>query len=228
MGDPRYDVLSNRGYTGAPYGAGGGGGGGSGPPPSILKHQQQYAERPSEPLYSQIQMQGGGPRGQADLVTRNAPPPPSSGVNYPGGGRSEPRGGGGGGGAWAGGGYAGGGSPRQQHHQDMGGVMAAYPRDQPDFLPPRPQQHQNQPGNIQAVLGIPAQLQDPNALPPPLPPEPKPVGWVCQCTWLNKPHRPSCEMCMTDRPADYVVPDDAPVDEATRKAQENDMLIEKV
>ncbi|XP_069035530.1 ranBP-type and C3HC4-type zinc finger-containing protein 1 isoform X2 [Lepisosteus oculatus] len=42
--------------------------------------------------------------------------------------------------------------------------------------------------------------------PPMLPPKPKP-GWECpQCTFVNKPTRPGCEMCSADRPAGYQVP----------------------
>lgn len=34
-------------------------------------------------------------------------------------------------------------------------------------------------------------------------------GWTCpQCTFLNPPTRPGCEMCSSDRPADYRVPED--------------------
>ncbi|EOA99125.1 RanBP-type and C3HC4-type zinc finger-containing protein 1, partial [Anas platyrhynchos] len=33
------------------------------------------------------------------------------------------------------------------------------------------------------------------------------AGWSCpKCTFINKPTRPGCEMCSTDRPEDYVVP----------------------
>uniref|UniRef100_A0A8V0YB76 SHANK associated RH domain interactor n=1 Tax=Gallus gallus TaxID=9031 RepID=A0A8V0YB76_CHICK len=33
------------------------------------------------------------------------------------------------------------------------------------------------------------------------------AGWSCpKCTFINKPTRPGCEMCSTDRPPDYVVP----------------------
>ncbi|XP_066480095.1 sharpin isoform X2 [Tiliqua scincoides] len=33
------------------------------------------------------------------------------------------------------------------------------------------------------------------------------AGWPCPtCTFINKPTRPGCEMCSTDRPANYVVP----------------------
>ncbi|XP_064910772.1 sharpin isoform X3 [Columba livia] len=44
---------------------------------------------------------------------------------------------------------------------------------------------------------------------PPAPslPSPVPAGWSCpQCTFINKPTRPGCEMCSADRPSDYVVP----------------------
>ncbi|XP_065485231.1 sharpin isoform X2 [Caloenas nicobarica] len=38
-------------------------------------------------------------------------------------------------------------------------------------------------------------------------PSPVPAGWSCpQCTFINKPTRPGCEMCSADRPGDYVVP----------------------
>lgn len=33
------------------------------------------------------------------------------------------------------------------------------------------------------------------------------AGWSCPtCTFINKPTRPGCEMCSTDRPAGYMVP----------------------
>ncbi|XP_060099103.1 sharpin [Heteronotia binoei] len=39
------------------------------------------------------------------------------------------------------------------------------------------------------------------------PPSPVQAGWSCPtCTFINKPTRPGCEMCSTDRPASYVVP----------------------
>ncbi|KAJ0068308.1 hypothetical protein NL108_004668, partial [Boleophthalmus pectinirostris] len=40
----------------------------------------------------------------------------------------------------------------------------------------------------------------------PLPPRPE-DGWTCpQCTFVNKPTRPGCEMCSQARPEDYEVP----------------------
>ncbi|XP_067092900.1 ranBP-type and C3HC4-type zinc finger-containing protein 1 isoform X1 [Osmerus mordax] len=43
--------------------------------------------------------------------------------------------------------------------------------------------------------------------PPPPPPKPQ-VGWSCpECTYVNKPTRPGCEMCGRERPAEYQVPD---------------------
>nr|XP_046165991.1 ranBP-type and C3HC4-type zinc finger-containing protein 1 isoform X1 [Oncorhynchus gorbuscha] len=43
--------------------------------------------------------------------------------------------------------------------------------------------------------------------PPPLQPKP-PVGWSCSvCTYANKPTRPGCEMCGSERPEDYKVPE---------------------
>uniref|UniRef100_A0A8C3I191 RanBP-type and C3HC4-type zinc finger-containing protein 1 n=1 Tax=Chrysemys picta bellii TaxID=8478 RepID=A0A8C3I191_CHRPI len=39
------------------------------------------------------------------------------------------------------------------------------------------------------------------------PPSPVQAGWSCaKCTFINKPTRPGCEMCSTDRPAEYTVP----------------------
>ncbi|XP_020670325.3 ranBP-type and C3HC4-type zinc finger-containing protein 1 isoform X1 [Pogona vitticeps] len=44
------------------------------------------------------------------------------------------------------------------------------------------------------------------ALPPPISP-PK-MGWQCPtCTYVNTPLRPGCEMCCTERPVDYVIPE---------------------
>ncbi|KAK1156282.1 ranBP-type and C3HC4-type zinc finger-containing protein 1-like [Acipenser oxyrinchus oxyrinchus] len=49
-------------------------------------------------------------------------------------------------------------------------------------------------------------LKPPKPAPPPLKPKPK-VGWECpQCTFLNKPTRPGCEICASDRPAGYQIP----------------------
>lgn len=43
------------------------------------------------------------------------------------------------------------------------------------------------------------------------------VGWTCPvCTFINQPTRPGCEMCSSDRPADYVVPDGTRLDEKER------------
>ncbi|XP_075997101.1 ranBP-type and C3HC4-type zinc finger-containing protein 1 [Genypterus blacodes] len=51
--------------------------------------------------------------------------------------------------------------------------------------------------------------------PPPKPPKAKPrvapkprIGWACtQCTYVNKPTRPGCEICGDARTQDYQVPD---------------------
>ncbi|XP_063152911.1 ranBP-type and C3HC4-type zinc finger-containing protein 1 isoform X3 [Candoia aspera] len=41
-----------------------------------------------------------------------------------------------------------------------------------------------------------------------LPVEPPKVGWECpSCTFINKPARPGCEMCCTERPRDYIIPE---------------------
>lgn len=40
------------------------------------------------------------------------------------------------------------------------------------------------------------------------------LGWKCPaCTYVNSPSRPGCEMCSTDRPEGYRVPDDYVPDE---------------
>ncbi|KFP06594.1 RanBP-type and C3HC4-type zinc finger-containing protein 1, partial [Calypte anna] len=44
------------------------------------------------------------------------------------------------------------------------------------------------------------------------------AGWACpKCTFINKPTRPGCEMCSTDRPEDYVVPGGYQPDERERR-----------
>ena len=43
------------------------------------------------------------------------------------------------------------------------------------------------------------------------------LGWTCPvCTYINQPTRPGCEMCSSDRPAEYVVPDGTRLDERER------------
>ncbi|XP_029141505.1 sharpin [Protobothrops mucrosquamatus] len=50
-----------------------------------------------------------------------------------------------------------------------------------------------------------------------LPPSSAQAGWSCPtCTFINKPTRPGCEMCSTDRPAGYVVPGSYRPDEVER------------
>ncbi|XP_070600504.1 ranBP-type and C3HC4-type zinc finger-containing protein 1 [Erythrolamprus reginae] len=47
-----------------------------------------------------------------------------------------------------------------------------------------------------------------------LPVETPKVGWEClKCTFINKPSRPGCEMCCTERPLNYIVPKDYHLDE---------------
>lgn len=59
-------------------------------------------------------------------------------------------------------------------------------------------------------------------LPPADPPKEEPVGWQCpQCTYINLPLRPGCELCSGDRPADYVVPPNY------KPTPEEQLLIEK-
>ncbi|XP_026542907.1 sharpin [Notechis scutatus] len=53
---------------------------------------------------------------------------------------------------------------------------------------------------------LPCRTQSPT-FPAAAPPSPVQAGWSCPtCTFINKPTRPGCEMCSTDRPAGYVVP----------------------
>ena len=60
-----------------------------------------------------------------------------------------------------------------------------------------------------------------------------PVGWTCEvCTYINKPTRPGCEMCSSDRPAAYVVPAGMQVDETERSriaaAEREEALFQQV
>ncbi|XP_051549095.1 ranBP-type and C3HC4-type zinc finger-containing protein 1-like [Myxocyprinus asiaticus] len=64
-----------------------------------------------------------------------------------------------------------------------------------------------------------------NDLPhPPLSPKPQP-RWSCpECTFLNKPTRPGCEMCSTARPENYKVPDlYQPDEEESRRLQQEEL-----
>uniref|UniRef100_A0A8C4UP34 RanBP2-type domain-containing protein n=1 Tax=Falco tinnunculus TaxID=100819 RepID=A0A8C4UP34_FALTI len=56
-----------------------------------------------------------------------------------------------------------------------------------------------------------------------------PAGWSCpKCTFINKPTRPGCEMCSTDRPEDYVVPGSYKPDETElwRMQQEQEGILQ--
>ncbi|KAG7261470.1 hypothetical protein CRUP_003338 [Coryphaenoides rupestris] len=57
----------------------------------------------------------------------------------------------------------------------------------------------------------------------PVPPKPKQLGWTCsECTFINSPTRPGCEMCSKDRPENYQVPENYKPDaeEVQRMQQE--------
>ena len=64
--------------------------------------------------------------------------------------------------------------------------------------------------------------------------QPEPVdGWTCsQCTFLNPPTRPGCEMCSTNRPVNYQVPQDYMPDEREKnrldRERTGEMLILEV
>ncbi|NXI46064.1 HOIL1 protein, partial [Galbula dea] len=60
-------------------------------------------------------------------------------------------------------------------------------------------------------------------------PSPVQAGWSCpKCTFINKPTRPGCEMCSTDRPEDYVVPGGYKPDETElwRMQQEQEGILQ--
>ncbi|XP_078280060.1 ranBP-type and C3HC4-type zinc finger-containing protein 1 [Rhinoraja longicauda] len=53
-------------------------------------------------------------------------------------------------------------------------------------------------------------------------------GWACaQCTYINKPNRPGCEMCSSPRPQDYPVPEEYALndEELCRMLQEKEELL---
>ena len=100
-------------------------------------------------------------------------------------------------------------------------------------------QQRQQSMNTQSYLGVPQQLvmAQPAPVqqqqPPPQPPAPakpkEPQGWICpQCTLVNNPRRPGCELCSCARPENYVVPEEAPLADFEKRAKENEALFEQV
>ena len=146
-----------------------------------------------------------------------------------------------GGGRAAGGGGGGGigmGQPRMGMGLQPGANIQEYnPQPQPGGQMAHVQYQQRQQSmNAQSYLGVPQQLvmtqpavqqQQP---PPPAPAKPKePPGWICpQCTLVNNPRRPGCELCSCARPDDYVIPEEAPLADFEKKAKENEALFEQV
>ena len=63
--------------------------------------------------------------------------------------------------------------------------------------------------------------------PPPAPRPPPPPGWTCSfCSAFNKPHRPGCQLCSSDRPADYKPPPDyQPTEEELKWIQDEKLGI---
>ncbi|XP_062835203.1 ranBP-type and C3HC4-type zinc finger-containing protein 1 isoform X1 [Anolis carolinensis] len=52
---------------------------------------------------------------------------------------------------------------------------------------------------------------------------PPKVGWECPtCTYLNKPTRPGCEMCCTERPKGYVMPEAYQPDEEEQERMQRE------
>ena len=160
-----------------------------------------YQPRPHQPrpdpIYSQINMRGMGPRGQMDFITTRTPLPPQNFQNLPGAIDERP----------------------DDFRGQQGGQDYRLARNQ----------NGRAPDNMHAIRNSPPQARHQ----PPPPPQPvkeeKKIGWACStCTFLNNPHRPGCEQCGTARPANYVVPVDAPVDEATLKAEESERLFQEV
>lgn len=74
--------------------------------------------------------------------------------------------------------------------------------------------------------GPPVPPKPPQLTARPLPPKPQ-VGWACpQCTFVNKPTRPGCEMCSQPRPDDYEVPNVyTPDAEEVRRMQQEELAM---
>ncbi|XP_028855071.1 ranBP-type and C3HC4-type zinc finger-containing protein 1 isoform X2 [Denticeps clupeoides] len=63
-------------------------------------------------------------------------------------------------------------------------------------------------------------------VPPPVRPKPQ-IGWSCsQCTFLNIPTRPGCEICSGERPANYEVPKNYQPGEAEVRRLQQEQAIE--
>ncbi|XP_029142706.1 ranBP-type and C3HC4-type zinc finger-containing protein 1, partial [Protobothrops mucrosquamatus] len=57
-----------------------------------------------------------------------------------------------------------------------------------------------------------------------VPVEPPKVGWECpSCTFINKPSRPGCEMCCSERPLNYVIPEGYQLDAEEREWLQRDL-----
>jgi len=51
----------------------------------------------------------------------------------------------------------------------------------------------------------------------------EPQGWKCiECTYVNTPTRPGCEICGANRPEDYVVPQNPRISDQERTRLENE------
>ncbi|XP_039591795.1 ranBP-type and C3HC4-type zinc finger-containing protein 1 isoform X1 [Polypterus senegalus] len=53
------------------------------------------------------------------------------------------------------------------------------------------------------------------------------IGWKCeQCTFINKPSRPGCEICCADRPKNYELPEEYELDqEEIKRMQEEEISL---
>ena len=229
-----YSHLGNRGY--APQG------------------QNQRFEAVDDPTYSRLDefQRPGDPR----VINRGAPPNPNQQnlMMQQGGGGAGGVGGMGMGQQRMGMGPQpgiGAGAAAMLPHQHQQYNPQAQPGGQmaPNMQYRQPQLQQRQQSmNTQSYLGVPQQLviaqpgaaQEPQhqlqQAPPPAPaPAPAPAkpkesqGWICpQCTLVNNPRRPGCELCSCARPDDYKVPEEAPLADFEKRAKENEALFEQV
>ncbi|CAI8016046.1 RanBP-type and C3HC4-type zinc finger-containing protein 1 [Geodia barretti] len=115
---------------------------------------------------------------------------------------------------FGGGGYMPGPQPLHQQHMALGYPPEA--RGPPQTKRPPESRGPPELRGPPETRGPPTQYQAPElepVMPRPPPPAVRQVGWSCpKCTFINKPRRPGCEICSADRPLDYQIPEDIPMD----------------